>query len=153
MQSTNTEDGDYHVNTQFRIGGTNSIPQEPRNIASTQPSTVAPATLRMMGKQNNYANNHEHGVPQSTQYPQYAPNRQRPLMPPVNLSHPMPNPNLDTNQAINAPPQLSPVETKKAPDFPEQQSQFNSNATTPSRHPTTGNANNNACLLYTSRCV
>ena len=76
---SNTED--YHINPKFRMGGATPVKEHQRKSSSVleqepvTPSTVAPATLRMMGKQ-------QQPTPQHTPHSQ---DQQPPLMPPVNI--------------------------------------------------------------------
>ncbi|CCD23242.1 serine/threonine protein kinase KIN2 NDAI_0B02070 [Naumovozyma dairenensis CBS 421] len=91
MENPNLENPDYHINGQFKMTGPADLgPPIFKNNANPQPGTVAPATLRMMGRQHNNTTNHQYQpspMEQKTHDPNlYQPHQgQNPLMPPFSV--------------------------------------------------------------------
>lgn len=50
---------DYHVNTAFSMGRQHNESNNETSSVHTQPSAMAPATLRMMGRVHNNNNNNK----------------------------------------------------------------------------------------------
>ncbi|QID83461.1 serine/threonine-protein kinase KIN2 [Saccharomyces pastorianus] len=67
---------DYHVNTAFSMGKQHNENNNEASSVNTQPSAMAPATLRMMGKS-----------PQQQQQQQQQQHQQTPLMPPADIKY------------------------------------------------------------------
>lgn len=85
---------DYHVNSQFKIGGGESGTSSSTSAEGPIPSSVAPATARMMGKAHQQSQQQQMLIQQQIQQQQQMQQHQRqqqqrqpsPLMPPVEIT-------------------------------------------------------------------